>query len=32
MATLSSETVKFLRQGPRNFKSGFGFCFDTFTF
>jgi hypothetical protein len=32
MAKLSSGTVKFLRQGARNFKSGFRFRFDSFTF
>ena len=32
METFSSGTVKFLRKGQRNFKSGFGSCFDRFAF
>jgi len=32
MAKHSSGTLKFLRQGPRNCKSGFRFRFDSFTF
>jgi len=31
MATLSNGTVKFLQQGYRNIKWGFGFCFHKFT-
>jgi hypothetical protein len=32
MATFSSGTMTFLPQEPRNFKSGFGFSFDTFAY
>jgi len=32
MAKFSSGNMKFLRKSNRNFKSGFEYCFDKFTF